>query len=176
VTLIGSRVRYAVSDSSSLAAKRGSDPHSSFIKMCNYALGQLSSFDIPGLPQLREDRHIVFACPRETHAGPPSCSSDAIMVTWDALKRERSADQNIPYSDSYESDICSRKTGLGRFRADTLLTVEMWKGSKKEPGVQCMINANRRLYSFDTTHTIDLVLIGTYECCKLTTRVDPSSR
>ena len=101
--------------------------------MCNYSLAQLAKLDIPGLPPLRNDRQIVFARPRQRRAEPPTHTFDIMIVTWDELKRERSIDQTIPYSASYESDVCIERTGLGRFWAEPLLTVEMQDRTKKNP-------------------------------------------
>jgi hypothetical protein len=131
--------------------------------MCNYALAQLSELDIPGLPQFQTDRQIVFACPRPMHSQPPSHTSDVIVVRWEDLKRERSADQIIPYSESYQSDICARKAGLGLFCAEALLTVEMWGRSKKHPRLNSMIRANERMRSYDVTHTMNLMVYGTWD-------------
>jgi hypothetical protein len=133
--------------------------------MCNYALEQLSELDIPGLPQFQNDRQIVFACPMQHDSLPPPQTSDVIMVRWDELKRERSADQTVPYSESYKSDICTRKTGLSPSRVGTLLAVEMSRRSKKDPRIHAMIRAEERMRSYDMTHTMNLIMFGTCMLC-----------
>lgn len=82
------------------------------------------------------------------------------MVPWDALKRERSVDQAIPYSESYESDICTVSTGVNLLSAEALLAVETWKRSKRVPMIHGMISANERMSSYDVSHTMNLMLVG----------------
>lgn len=127
--------------------------------MCNCALGQLSELDVPDLPQSRDDRQVVFASPRGNYRGPPSDVSDIIMV-----RCERAIDQAVPHSEPYETDFDSQKVGPGLLCGDALLAVEIWKRTKKVPGLHGLISANERLSSYDMMHTMNLLLAGPWLC------------
>jgi hypothetical protein len=93
-----------------------------------------------------------------------------VMVRWNELKRERFVDQTIPYSEeSYESDVCARKIGLGNFR-EPLFTVDMSGRSKKDPRVHALVRANELMRSYYMTHTMDLVMVGTWVRYQLSSR------
>ena len=81
------------------------------IKAFNDALHQLSSLDVPGLPEFQEGRAIVFGTSAKKYIltetpQQGSYKPDLILVKWSNFKTvyER---EHAAYSESYESDLCS---------------------------------------------------------------------
>jgi len=107
----------------------------------NYALDQLSEFDVLGLPEFQEKRQIVFA---RSDAKSISSASylggsykpDIILVKWNMFKKTHER-LDAAYSESYESDICF-KSGCDQPDLkwhNILSTVEVKRGGSRETGV-----------------------------------------
>jgi len=106
----------------------------------NYALDQLSEFDVPGLPEFQEKRQIVFA---RSDAKSISSASylngsykpDIVLVKWNMFKKTHQR-SDAAYSESYESDICF-KSGCDQPALkwhNILSTVEVKRGGSGGTG------------------------------------------
>lgn len=82
------------------------------IKAFNDALHQLSSINVPGLPEFQEGRNIVFASSAKWYIASETPQQEAykrglILVKWENFKTVYKRG-GAAYSESYEHNLCSR--------------------------------------------------------------------
>ena len=109
--------------------------YSPLVKAWNYALDRLSKIKVPGLPDFKEDRQIVFArsdarCIKSESYLQGSYKPDIVLVRWRTLK-ETQRERKAPYPMTYLSDMCC-KSGSDQPKLNwrnVLSTVEVKRGS-----------------------------------------------
>ena len=84
--------------------------YSPLIRAFNYSLDRLSKLKVPGLPDFKEQRQIVFTrsdakCIESESYLQGSYKPDIILVKWNVFKRAHQH-AGAAYSNSYEEDIC----------------------------------------------------------------------
>ena len=99
-----------------------------FVRACNCALEKLS--DIDGLPEVSEEKKIVFARNHDRAVGSGShqrtsrVRPDIVLLSWKIFKKRRGL-PDVTYSQSHEDDICVSKSDKGFSWKDIRSTVEL---------------------------------------------------
>ena len=108
-----------------------------FVRACNYALDEFWDSEIDGLPELTEDMRIVFVCSHNRSVGTqdPARESqvkpDIVLLPWRVFNKSK----KVPYSASYERDICTDKPNVDLVWSRVRSTVEMkFMGLQKRKG------------------------------------------
>ena len=114
-------------------ANDGVSMYPPLINALNYALDELSRFNVPGLPQFQESRQIAFVRSGPNHTASKSylrCHEpDIVLIRWDVFEEQHKGDK-ISYPKSRDSDVCCKPEFCISWRG-FLSTLEIRPGPSK---------------------------------------------